>query len=116
MKLQLTYNSLKTEVTGDLRDVHNMGCQVPTCNDFAIVVAALSQVNKSTQMIHQGKYKEAERETDRQTDRQTCIITPKHDWHIMTSIASGQSGFVRRLPKPIVCCVSMENNKAVVKS
>jgi len=69
-------------------------------------------------MIHQGKYREAEREREREreTDRQTCIITPKHDWHIMTSIASGQSGFVRRLPKPIVCCVSMENNKAVVKS
>jgi len=71
MKLQLTYNSLKTEITGDLRAIHNMGFQVSTCNDFAVVVAALSQVNKSTQMIHQGKYREAERERerDRQTDR-----------------------------------------------
>jgi len=57
-----------------------------------------------------------DRSTDRQTDGQTCIMTPKHDWHIISSIASGQSGFVRRLPKPIVCCVSIENNSAVVKS
>ena len=42
--------------------------------------------------------------------------TPAHDWTMSKITASGQVVPIEREPYPIVCCVSMENSRAVTKS